>query len=82
MTDVLGRCWMRASGIDRKVTTMNSSPVNSWQDFIHDDLGVMYTFWDSPWAVKGLCLLVLMAVVWFIFAAYRFEGHGREQGPK
>ncbi|MDA1314077.1 MAG: hypothetical protein O2968_12125 [Acidobacteria bacterium] len=58
---------------------MNSSPIQSWEQFTSRDTGAIYTFFDSPWVIKGICFLVLAAVVWFIVASYRFEGRGRDR---
>lgn len=58
---------------------MDSSPIQSWEQFTSAGTGAIYTFFASPLAVKGICLLVLAAVGWFIFACYRFEGRGRDQ---
>ena len=56
---------------------MNTSPMQSWEEFTSSAAGAIYTFYNSPLAVKGICLLVLMGVVWFIASSYRFEGRGR-----
>ena len=56
---------------------MNSSPIKTWEEFTSGNAEAIYTFFGSPWIVKGCCLLVLAVVVWFIVSAYRFEGRGR-----
>ena len=58
---------------------MDTSPIQSWEQFTASDAGVIYTFADSPLVIKGICLLVLAAVVWFLVASYRFEGRGRDR---
>ena len=58
---------------------MNSSPIESWEQFTSAGTGAIYTFFDSPLAVKAICLLVLVAVAWFIVSSYRFEGRGRDR---
>ncbi len=57
---------------------MNSSPLESWDEFLSESTGAIYTFFGQPWAVKGICLLALGLVAWFIVSAYRFEGRGRD----
>ena len=58
---------------------MNTSQIQSWEQFTSAGTGAIYTFSNSPLAVKGICLLVLAAVVWFIVSSYRFEGRGRDR---
>lgn len=58
---------------------MDTSPIQSWEQFTSTDAAAIYTFSANPLVVKGICLLVLATVVWFIVAAYRFEGRGRDQ---
>jgi hypothetical protein len=58
---------------------MNTSPIQSWEQFTSNDTAAIYTFFDSPLVIKGICLLVLAAVVWFIVGSYRFEGRGRDR---
>ena len=58
---------------------MDTSPIESWEQFSSGAAGAIYTFFDSPLAIKGICLLVLAAVAWFIVSAYRFEGRGRDR---
>jgi hypothetical protein len=58
---------------------MDSSPIQSWEQFTSAGTGAIYTFFDSPLVIKGICLLVLAAVVWFIASSYRFEGRGRDR---
>jgi hypothetical protein len=58
---------------------MDTSPIQSWEQFTSSDTGAIYTFFDSPLVIKGICLLVLAAVVWFIVGSYRFEGRGRDR---
>ncbi len=58
---------------------MDTSPVQTWEQFTSAGTGAIYTFFDSPLAIKGICLLVLAAVAWFIVSSYRFEGRGRHR---
>jgi hypothetical protein len=58
---------------------MDTSPIQSWEQFTSPDAAAIYTFSDNPLVVKGICLLVLAAVAWFIVASYRFEGRGRDR---
>ncbi len=56
---------------------MNSSPFRLWEEFASGGAGAIYTFFGTPWIVKGICLLVFALIVWFLLSAYRFEGRGR-----
>ncbi len=58
---------------------MNTSPIESWEQFTAAGTGAIYTFSNSPLAIKAICLLVLAALTWFIVSCYRFEGRGRDR---
>ena len=52
---------------------MNTSPVDSWQEFTASDTTAIYTWADNPTLVAVICGLVAISVVWFCVASYRLK---------
>lgn len=52
---------------------MNSSPIETWDEFNSRSTEAIFTFHDQPIVVVGICLLAVGVVAWFLVSAFRFD---------